>query len=69
MITCGTELGAELGANSPVYDVNFIHWEGWGTISPINGGTTSRKVPVYYETKVEDRAEPGNLEIHCTSCD
>ena len=69
VIKCGNVPGTAPGTDSPVCNVNFIHWEGWGTISPINGGTTSRKVPVYYETKVEDRAEPGNLEIHCTSCD
>jgi len=61
VIECGNVPGTEPGTDSPVCDVNFIHWEGWGTISPISGGDTDKKVPVYYEAKVEDRAEPGNL--------
>jgi len=62
VIKCGNVPGTAPGTDSPVCDVNFIHWEGWGTISPINGGSTGKKVPVYYEAKVEDRAEPGNLK-------
>jgi len=62
VIECGNVPGTEPGTDSPECDVNFIHWEGWGTISPINGGNTGKKVPVYYEAKVEDRAEPGNLK-------
>lgn len=62
VIKCGNVPGTAPGTDSPVCDVNFIHWEGWGTISPINGGNTGKKVPVYYEAKVEDRAEPGNLK-------
>ena len=61
VIKCGNVPGTEPGTDSPVCSVNFIHWEGWGTISPVNGGDTDKKVPVYYEAKVEDRAEPGNL--------
>lgn len=61
VIECGNVNGTAPGTDSPECTVNFIHWEGWGTISPVNGGNTARKVPVYYEAKVEDRAEPGNL--------
>ena len=61
VIECGNVPVTAPGTDSPECSVNFIHWEGWGTISPVNGGNTDKKVPVYYEAKVEDRAEPGNL--------
>jgi len=62
VIECGNVPGTEPGTDSPVCTVNYIHWEGWGTVSPVNGRDADKKVPVYYEAKVEDRAEPGNLK-------
>ncbi len=59
VVRCGNVDGIEPGTESPVCDVNFIEFQGEGTLEGV-GPNQLAPMPVKFCGRVEDHNEPGN---------
>jgi hypothetical protein len=63
VVRCGNMDGIEPGSESPVTPVNFIEFQGSGTLKGIKGNKADFGT-VYFWAHVEDRNEPGSSGQH-----